>query len=300
MKRAQLVFNESVESFEQHDDGVIVTFASSKARRKYDLLVAADGMGSKIRGMMLKTNPREQVHDEGVTVAYFTIKNDLLQGSRLAKWYNTTGGRCIFLRPDPDPSGRTRGNLMNVTWSSDTERRKQFETALYEGNESYKALMYDQFHDAGWLATDVLKGMQESEDFYCSLFAQVRSPKLHDRRVVLLGDSGYATPGMGTSLAIMGGYILAGEILRSPDDMSTALKAYEDLMVPFVKSQQGDNSAMQLLNPQSQWGITLRNAILTVVTGIRLDKLVINAAAAFGFTEKKPHMPEYTWPPQQE
>ena len=296
VKRVKLIFNEFVDHFEQRDDGVVVTFAKSKEVKTYDLLVAADGFGSRIRGMMLNSNPQEQIHDEGVHVAYFTIKSDLLQGSHFSKWYNATGGRVVFLRPDPDPAGRTRGGLLNVTTSGTIKTKERLNKALREGNESYMKLMEEMFHDAGWLAPEVLRSMRESDDFYCSLFGQIRSPKIQDGRVVLLGDAGYATPGIGTSLAIIGGYVLAGELLSRPGDVKTALERYADIMVPFVKQQQGNDHAMQMINPQTLWGIRIRNAIFGFVTWTKLDRLAINVCSALGFTEKKVPMPDYPWP----
>jgi 2-polyprenyl-6-methoxyphenol hydroxylase-like FAD-dependent oxidoreductase len=296
IKQVKLIFDESVDHFEQRDDGVVVTFAKSKEVKTYDLLVAADGLGSKIRGMMLNSKPQEQLYDEGVHVAYFTIKSDLLQGGRLAKWYNATSGRVVFLRPDPDPAGRTRGNLMNVTTSGDVETKERLNKALRQGNESYMELMEDMFCDAGWVAPEVLQGMRDSDDFYCSLFGQIRSPKIHDGRVVLLGDAGYATPGFGTSLAIIGGYVLAGELLGHPGNVKAALDRYEEIMLPFVKNSQGGDNAMQLLNPQTLWGIRIRNAILGFVTWTKLDRLAMAVASALGFTEKKAPMPDYQWP----
>ncbi|MCJ1457104.1 hypothetical protein MMC28_007470 [Mycoblastus sanguinarius] len=296
IKRVKLIFDESVDHFEQRDDGVVVTLAKSKEVKTYDLLVAADGLGSKIRGIMLNSKPQEQLYDEGVHVAYFTIKSDLLQGGRLAKGYSATGGRAVFLRPDPNPAGRTRANLMIVTTSGDIETKERLNKALREGNESYTKLMEEMFRDVGWLAPEVLQSMRESDDFYCSLFGQIRSPKIHDGRVVLLGDAGYATPGFGTSLAIIGGYVLAGELLSHPGDVKTALKRYEEIMLPFAKNSQGGGNAMQLLNPQTLWGIRTRNAILGFVTWTKLDRLAMVVASALGFTEKKVSMPDYQWP----
>ncbi|MCJ1481033.1 hypothetical protein MMC06_001189 [Schaereria dolodes] len=296
IKRVRLIFDECVDHFEQHDDGVVVTLAKSKEVKTYDLLVAADGLGSKIRGTMLNSNPQEQLYDEGVHIAYFTIKSDLLQGGRLAKGYNATGGRAVFLRPDPDPAGRTRGNLMTVTTSGDIETKERLNSALREGNESYMKLMEEMFRDVGWLAPEVLQGMRESDDFYCSLFGQIRSPRIHHGRVVLLGDAGYATPGFGTSLAIIGGYVLAGELLSHPGDVQTALKRYEEIVLPFAKNSQGGGNAMQLLNPQTLWGIRIRNAIFGFVTSTKLDRLAMAVASALGFTEKKISMPDYQWP----
>ena len=52
------IFDESVDHFEQTDDGVVVTFTKTKDVKTYDFLVAADGIWSKIRGMMLNSKPR--------------------------------------------------------------------------------------------------------------------------------------------------------------------------------------------------------------------------------------------------
>ena len=298
----KLIFDESVESFEQRDGGVSVTFAKNKEVKTYDLLVAADGLGSRIRGQMLNSKPREQICNEGVHAAYFTIDRDLLHGSRLARWYNAPGGRCIFLRPDPHPAGRTRACIINVTPDNDVATRAKLDSALREGNETYMKLMEELFHDAGGPAPEVLHGMRESSDFYCSLFAQTRSPRLQDGRIVLLGDAGYATPGLGTSLAIMGGYVLAGELLSAGGNVKTAAKRYEELMMPFVKSEQGGASAkfaMQVLNPQTRWGLRIRDTIMLVVTWLRLIEFATVVAVWLGVKEKKLDMPDYRWPAEK-
>lgn len=299
LSKIKLIFDETVDHYEQLDDEkVAVTFKNSKKTEVYDFLVAADGLGSKIRGQMLNSSPQEQFLDNGTHIAYFTIKGDLLQGDRLAKAVNATCGRSVFLRPDPNPIGLTRCNLLKVTSRQDVETRAKIDKALREGNASYMALMQEMFHDVGWVTPEVLKGMHESEDFYCSQFGQIRSPKLHDGSVVLLGDAGYATPGIGTSLAIIGGYVLAGELLNNPGDIRTALKQYSDIMVPFVKHSQRGGADMSLMMPYTQWGITLRNLVLRFVTWMRLDKLTMMLASALGYTEKKVNMPDYPWPVQ--
>jgi len=296
--KVKVIFDETVETFEEEEDGVLVTLAKSKKVEKYDLLVAADGLGSKIRGKILNAKPSDQIYDEGVHIAYFTIKEDLLKGCLLAKGVSSTGGRAVNIRPDPHPEGRTRAMFMNVTWNSNVEMKARLNKALKEGDEAYMTLMEELYADMGWLTPQVLRGMRESDDFYCTLFGQVRSPKLHDRHVVLLGDAGYATPGIGTSLAIIGGYVLAGELLRSEGDVKKALEAYSELVIPFVKSKQGNDVAIQLFTPQTWWGIGIRNTLLRVVTTLKLDQLGMSVAAKIGFTETKAPLPEYPWPVQ--
>lgn len=256
---------------------------------------------------MLGRKPSEQIRDQGLHVAYFTINRDLLQGSKLAKGYSATGGRIAILRPDPHPSGRVRAMFMNSTLPSDTLMRDRLNKALREGDEAYKRLMEEMFTDAGWLSNEMLAGMRESEDFYCSIFAQTRSPKLQEGRVVLLGDAGYALPGFGTSAAIMGAYVLAGEMLRcgvgrSECEVSVACGKYEELMLPFMRKQQGGDSPvpMRLLNPQTWWGIAVRDVVLRFAVWSGLVALVMRVSAALGFLEARLDVPEYLWPMSNE
>ena len=183
-----------------------------------------------------------------------------------------------------------------MTTRGDIETKERLNKALREGNESHMKPLEEMFCNVGWVAPEVLQGMRESDDFYCSLFGQIRSPKIHDGRVVLLGDVGYATPGFGTSLAIIGSYVLAGELLSHPADVKTVLERYEKIMLPFAKSSQGGGNTMQLVNPQTLWGIRIRNASLGFVTWTKLDRLAMAVASALGFTGKKVSMPDYQWP----
>lgn len=299
LNKVDLILDETVESYEQADDKVTATFTKSQKTESYDLLVGADGYTSKIRGTMLGRKPSDQVRDEGLHVAYFTINRDLLQGSKLAKGYSATGGRIAILRPDPHPSGRVRAMFMNSTLPSDAVTRERLNNALREGDEAYKRLMEEMFTDAGWLSNEMLAGMRESEDFYCSIFAQTRSPKLCDGRVVLLGDAGYALPGFGTSAAIMGAYVLAGEMLRCGGGyIGVACGRYEELMLPFMQKQQGGDSPvpMRLLNPQTWWGIMIRDVVLRFAVWSGLVAMAMRVSAALGFSEARLEMPEYPWP----
>lgn len=295
--KVKFIFNESIDHFEQDGNGVRVTFTKSKEVAKYDLLVAADGVGSKIRGLMLGTKSQEQIVDKGIYLAFFTIRKDLLGGGKMAKGLNFPGGRACFLRPDTDAKGRTRAMFMIVTPTGESEVREKLKLALNKGGGHCMELLESMFEGAGWLVPEVLKGMRESDDFYITSFGQIRSPKLQAGRVVLLGDAGYATAGMGTSLAIIGGYILAGELLNG--NVKEALEAYERIMLPFVKSQQGGGGgdwAIRCMMPQSQWGVDVRNAVLSWVSWARLDQAGLWVASKLGLTEKKVEMPDYQWP----
>ena len=115
----------------------------------------------------------------------------------------------------------------------------------------------------------MLAGMDHADDFYMQEIAQVIMKSWSKGRVALLGDAGYCPSpisGMGTSLAIVGAYVLAGELQRcgSPEE---AFQAYEALMRPFVEQvQKLPPGAPGIANPQTWWGIWIFNTVLSLVT----------------------------------
>lgn len=111
--------------------------------------------------------------------------------------------------------------------------------------------------------------------------------------MALTGDAAWcATPlaGMGATLAIMGGYVLAGELSRN-DGVGQAFSSYERIMRPFVKKAQSlPRFVPRLLNPHSDIGIAALHGALRLAT-----KPAIRNLAAKVFTRKssEPQLPGY-------
>jgi 2-polyprenyl-6-methoxyphenol hydroxylase-like FAD-dependent oxidoreductase len=104
-----------------------------------------------------------------------------------------------------------------------------------------KKMMHELFHDAGWEAARVLEGMDTADDFYMQEIAQIKMPSWTHGRVALLGDAGYCPSpisGMGTTLAIIGAYVLAGEIAKNVEDFGEGFRGYEKVMKPYVTKAQ--------------------------------------------------------------
>jgi hypothetical protein len=92
----------------------------------------------------------------------------------------------------------------------------------------------------GWVAPELVAAMHTADDFYLDLVAQVRMDRWTAGRVALVGDAGYAPcplTGMGTSLALVGAYVLAGELGRHASH-EAAFAAYEERMRPYVTQGQ--------------------------------------------------------------
>ncbi|KAK0331343.1 hypothetical protein LTR94_029320, partial [Friedmanniomyces endolithicus] len=67
--------------------------------------------------------------------------------------------------------------------------------------------------------------------------ALVKMPHHVKGRVLLMGDAGWAVMGRGTSMALIGPWVLAGELQRCAG-LEEALEAFDAVMKPFVEKAQ--------------------------------------------------------------
>ncbi|GAA4868088.1 hypothetical protein [Actinomycetospora straminea] len=122
------------------------------------------------------------------------------------------------------------------------------------------------YADVGWQAPRVLAAL-DTASMYFDAVAQVRLPRWSTGRTVLLGDAAWATGpfGTGTTLALVGAYILAGELgdADHPVDVTTALARYEERMRPFVaQAQDVKPAALRAMNPRSGAGLAVQRRVL--------------------------------------
>ena len=249
------IFGDMVESLEENEKEIGVNFVNGTPKTSFDLVVGADGIGSSIRGM---TFGQDSTHLRSLNsyISYFSIpKSDTDTMWSRVHWIK--GGRNMVMRPDN--MGRTRAFLSVVAYEKSDERLARFEKASKEGIPAQKALVQELFQDGDWEIQRILKGMHESDDFYMQYIGQVRLNRWSSGRVAVVGDAGYAPSpftGMGTSIAFIGAYVLAGEISRQPDNMPAALESYERVLRPYVESVQSLPPGIPwLLNPQSTLGV---------------------------------------------
>lgn len=249
------IFDDMVESLKETEKEVDVSFANGTPTTAFDLVVAADGLGSKIRGMTFG-NDFSHVRSLDSYVSYFSIPpSDTDTMWSRVHWVK--GGRCMVTRPDN--VGRTRAFLSFTAYKKSDERLVRLEKASKEGISAQKLAVEELFQDADWEISRFLKGVHESDDFYLQHVAQVRLDRWSSGRVTVVGDAGYAPSpftGMGTSLSFIGAYVLAGEISRQPNNIPAALESYERVLRPYVESiQKLPPGIPWIVNPQSALGI---------------------------------------------
>ena len=293
------VFGEQVASIQQdekEEGPVTVQFSNGLPTVAFDLVVACDGATSRTRAIGLSCGVRDHINPTNSWAAYFSMEQDLLKGSKVAQGYSAPGGR--FISAGPDPTGVTRIMLMGVHPRSDRDAMLPFREATKQGDDALKQYIVQHLKGAGWMTDRILEGMMEAEDFYGNEIVQVKTPSLYRGRFVLVGDAGYAAgpTGGGTSLALAGAYILAGEICRHKSNLAAGLNGYEEQMQPLISDMQKIPPFVPwIMAPQTAWGIWLRNNIFAFImwTGI-LEMAQKYFGGAFANTDKY-GLPDYEW-----
>lgn len=261
-------FGMTVDSFEQDESSVNVRFSNGTSDT-FDILVGADGQGSRIRKAILPADAPDPVRRLGVNTAYFFIPTE--DGdTNIRRTYHAPGGRMIFRRThSPEETQvyfflRDDSEDMSVISRAHVDKQKEF--------------WRSKFQDAGWQTDRFLKGMETTKDFYCQEVVQVKIDKWHKGRVVLLGDAAHcASPfsGMGTTGSFVGAYILASEINKSPQNLEEAFTNYDKVLRPFVNEFQKINTTiLRLAMPETQWGITILHLIAGLLFWLRIPQLV--------------------------
>lgn len=291
------VFGEQIASMQRSetDDGPItVEFANGSTTSEYDLVVGCDGATSRTRAMGLGCGVWDHIVPTNCWAAYFSIKQDLLQGSRVGQGYSAVGGRSISI--GSDPSGFSRIMLMGIQPRDKRDITLPFRQALIQGDDALKKYIAQHYQGVGWKSDFVMQEMIGSEDFYASEIVQVKVPSLYNGRFVLVGDAGYAAgpTGGGTSLALAGGYMLAGEVGKHTSDLAAGLRGYEQQMRPIIKEMQKIPPLIPtILAPQTALGIWLRNYAFAFIAWTGIAEFAQKyLGGAFASTETFP-LPHY-------
>jgi 2-polyprenyl-6-methoxyphenol hydroxylase-like FAD-dependent oxidoreductase len=223
--------------------------------------------------MLLEHDAPDDFKSLGIYMSYFTIPQ-LPGDENMATIYHAPGGKVLATRRD---NPRTlQAYLMT------TSNGEKLENALKGSALEQQDAFAETFQGIGWQSDRILEGMRSAKDFYAQVIGQVKMDSWSKGRVVLLGDAAFCPApitGMGTSCALVGAYVLAGEIAKnckepSKDGILVALKEYDRQLRPFIDKAQAISPWYPRVGcPQTQWGIWAIHTVLWLVTTLRLDKL---------------------------
>jgi 2-polyprenyl-6-methoxyphenol hydroxylase-like FAD-dependent oxidoreductase len=115
-----------------------------------------------------------------------------------------------------------------------------FQIDLRDRDQQERALR-TVYEGIQWEVPRLLEQMPAATDWYFDTAAQIDMSEWTRDRVALVGDAAYcASPmsGQGSSLALIGAYVLAGELAARRDDRQAAFAEYHRVMRPFVSVNQ--------------------------------------------------------------
>ena len=295
----QYVFGEQIASMQQNEkDGgpVKVEFANGLATSGYDLVVACDGATSRTRAMGFGGSDRDHINPINSWAAFFSVQQDLLKGSEVAQAYSAVGGRFIAIKSDT--GGGSRVTLMGIHPRDKRDLTLPFREAVKQGEQALKRFVAQHYKGIGWKAEEAMEAMMGSSDFYASEMFQVKVPSLYKGGFTLVGDAGYAPgpTGTGTTLAMTGAYVLAGEISKHKGDLAAGLKGYEERMKPIIKDMQKIPPFVPgIAAPQTAWGIWLRNNIFALVAWTNILEYAQRFFGGSATGTDKYGLPDYEW-----
>lgn len=260
-------FGTQIVDVSDHDDHVGIALADGTSLDA-DLLVIAEGLHSRSRRFVAET----QVNDLGMYVAYATIPRRA-DDDNWWNWQHVTESRSVQLRPDN--LGTTRAML---TFISDVRGLDEI------GRSDVITILRRTFADAGGAAPRILSALDAGAPMYFSSAGQMSTPQWSKGRIALLGDAAHCNAtfgGAGTSLALIGAYIMAGE-LRAGTDVEAALARYQQRMKPFADAAPAVSPrVLRVANPRTRAGIRVLHAVSGVVAG-RIGRAATAVASAAG------------------
>lgn len=265
---ARYIFGDSVRSIEQRHDGVHVTFASGK-EESFDLAIGADGLHSNVRSVAF--GPEEEfVRHMGYYIAVFTVPDFLGLGTS-GKYYVELGRRvgCFGWN-----DGSAKASFFFASKKLDCDRRD---------DDTQKRLLRETFGDMRWPAVArMLEMMDASPDFYFDSLSQVKMDTWSNRRVVLLGDAASCTSpmaGMGTSIAVVGAYVLAGELKNANGDYASAFERFEETMRNFTAEAQKLAEGVSWFIPATRLKLWMSSRMWSMMPRSTMRKLMVDQPA---------------------
>ncbi|MFJ9210261.1 FAD-dependent monooxygenase [Streptomyces sp. NPDC102264] len=130
-----------------------------------------------------------------------------------------------------------------------------------------------------WRTDELIDQLEDTPDFYFDACSQVALPHWSSGRIGLVGDAAFcASPmsGHGTTIALVGAYVLAGELARAEGNVVAGLRAYEERLRPWItRVQRFGQGNGKTMTPRTSAGIAFRRGVVALQERLPLGDLLL-------------------------
>ncbi len=253
----EYLFSDWIERLVDTGERVDVDFASG-AEASYDLVIGADGLRSGVRRLVFGPDEAFLV-DSGYRVAGGFQMPNVLRLDWRTHLYNEPG-RSLSIAGGFDPAAASPLFVWYAGVGAPLPERD-----LAAQRRAVRAA----FAGMAWQGPAALHALEDAQSVYLDSLSQVRMTTSSRGRVVLVGDAGFGATmgGLGTGLAVISAYVLAGALARHGFDHQPAFAAYDAQIRPYARGCQGvADGTGPFLAPRTHAGIRLRNVAHRVLT----------------------------------
>jgi len=275
----EAIFGDEIILVEEKPDCVEVELKHG-GRRRFDLLVGADGLHSAVRNLVFGPQARFE-RRLGYSAAAFEAQGYRPRDEDVYLIYSQPGrmvGR-FTLRDD-----RTLFLLVFA----------EHRPLLPETPGSQKALLREIYGGDGWECDQMLAELERAGELYFDTVSQIRMPNWSRGRVALIGDAAFCVSllaGQGSALAMISAYVLAGELAMVGGRYSEAFAGYEARLKSYIgRKQRGAERFAGALAPRTRVGMLFRNVVVRSFSIPGLARLAIGRDIA-----DELELPDYRW-----
>jgi 2-polyprenyl-6-methoxyphenol hydroxylase-like FAD-dependent oxidoreductase len=276
----ETIFGDEIVKIEDRQTHVAVRFKSG-GKRRFDLVVGADGLHSNVRRLVF--GPEERFEKRlGYVVAAFEAASYRPRNENIYVMYSEPGrivGR-VSLRYDK--------TLFLFVFAEDAD-------APMHDLPAQKCLLRRTFCDGRWECPHILDALDAAPELYFDRVSQITMERWSRGRVVLVGDAAYCVSlvaGQGSALAMTGAYVLAGELANAAGQHEEAFDNYEKFLRDFICSkQQGAERFASAFAPKTRRGLFFRNQVIKAASIPGVARLTFGRNIVDTL-----RLPDYHWP----
>lgn len=245
--KVEIRFSTTISEIKQNEEKVLVSYENGESET-FDLVIGADGLRSNVRRLVYGPDTEFELFLNYYTSAYtidnFTKKDNLFLSFTIPK-------RQVGIY--------------------DVGKNKLATFYIYFDDEHYGHLSDDEkkqklintFKNVKWYVPEILKRINQTDDFYFDRVSQIELPKWDRGRIALVGDASHAVSlisGQGSSLSMASAYTLAGELKAFNGDYQKAFQSFQNIMKPeIMRKQKSARKFAGSFVPSNKLGIFFRN-----------------------------------------